>query len=243
MESLTIVYIVGTLGMLLGIPPAISLADDEVGLDFDYLYLIPGLAAAMYLAMTFDVGSVTFQGYHVPVPRYVDWALTTPLLVGYTAYVAGAGRKSILGAALADFLMIAFGGAAVALPPPTQWVFFALSCLCHLSLLLMLYGPVRNSAFNQPSSRRRLGRLLLNYIGMLWLAYPLVWVLGPGLQWIEASGIAVIVTYLDVTAKVPFVYFIYRARQEFVRSGGTETRVSPNRAPSTQEVPSAAGVS
>jgi len=217
MDPITIVYIVGTVGMLAGIPPALSLVGDEVGLDFRYLWAIPGIAALMYLLMAFDVGSVQFQGYHVPLPRYIDWALTTPLLVAYTAYVAGASRKAIVGAALADFLMIAFGVGAVALPAPTQWVFFGLSSICHVALLVALYGPVRNSAFGEPPSHRRLARLLLNYIGLLWLAYPLVWVFGPGLHWVDATGIAVIITYLDVTAKVPFVYFIYRARKNFVK--------------------------
>ncbi len=237
MESMTILYAVGTFGMLIGIPPALRLVDDEVGLDFDYLYLIPGTAALMYAVMAFDIGSITAQGYHVPLPRYADWALTTPLLVGYTAYVAGATRKAIAGVAVADLLMIVFGAVAVVLAPPTQWVFYALSSLCHLALLAGLYGPVRNAALdNEEPSRRRLGRLLLNYIGLLWLAYPLVWLFGPGLQWVSAEGIAVIITYLDVTAKVPFVYFIYRARKNFVRVGGHKEETA-----SRSETPSAAG--
>jgi sensory rhodopsin len=218
MEPITIVYIVGTLGMLAGIPPALALRGDDVGLDFDYVFAIPGIAALMYALMIFDIGAVSAQGYHVPLPRYVDWALTTPLLVGYTAYVAGVKRKAIVGVALADFLMIVFGAAAVVLPSPSQWVFFALSSLCHLALLAGLYGPIRASTFDEPPSRRRLGRLLLNYIGLLWLAYPLVWLFGPGLQLVAPEGIAAIITYLDVTAKVPFVYFIYRARKNFVRA-------------------------
>jgi sensory rhodopsin len=218
MDPITIVYAVGTLGMLVGIPPALSLAGDDVGLDFKYLFAIPGLAALMYLIMAFDVGAVTFQGYHVPIPRYVDWALTTPLLVGYTAYIAGVGKRVIFGAALVDVLMILFGVAAVSLPPPSQWVFFGLSSLCHLGLLVTLYGPIRRSAWEQSSTRRRLGRLLLNYIGLLWLTYPVVWLLGPGLQVVSSTGVAVVITYMDVTAKVPFVYFIYRARGNFVRA-------------------------
>lgn len=218
MEPITIVYIVGTLGMLAGIPPALALRGDDVGLNFDYVFAIPGIAALMYVLMTFDVGTVSVQGYHVPIPRYIDWALTTPLLVGYTAYVAGVGRKAIVGVALVDVLMITFGVAATVLPSPSQWVFFALSALCYLILLASLYGPIRTSVLDEPPSHRRLGRLLLNYIGLLWLAYPLVWLFGPGLKLVTPEGIAVIIAYLDVTAKVPFVYFIYRARRNFVRA-------------------------
>ena len=49
-----------------------------------------------------------------------------------------------------------------------------------------------------------------------------MWLFGPGLQWVDAAGIAVIISYLDVTAKVPFVYFIYRARKNFVKVTGGE---------------------
>lgn len=217
MEPITIVYLVGAFGMLSGIPPALKLMGDDVGLDFDYVWAIPGLAALMYMLMMFDIGAVMVQDYHVSLPRYVDWALTTPLLVGYTAYVAGIARRGILGIVLVDFLMIAAGTAAALLTPPTQWVFFALAALCHLALLIGLYGPVRNSALGEPPSHRRLARLLLNYVGLLWIAYPLVWVFGPGLQLVSWQGIAVMITYLDVTAKVPFVYFIYRARRNFAR--------------------------
>jgi len=218
MEPITVVYTVGILGMLSGIPPALKLMGDDMGLDFDYLWAIPGLAALMYILMAFGIGAVMVQDYQVFIPRYVDWALTTPLLVGYTAYVAGVGRKGIMGLAVIDLLMIAFGTAATLLTPPVQWVLFTLAALCHLGLLIGLYGSIRNSAFGQSPPRRRLARLLLNYVGLLWIAYPLVWLFGPGLKLVDWQGIAVIIAYLDVTSKVPFVYFIYRARQDFVRA-------------------------
>jgi len=218
MEPITIVYIIGTLGMLVGIPPGMALMGDDVGLDFDYVVAIPGLAALMYMLMIFDIGAVSIEGYHISLPRYIDWALTTPLLVGYTAYVAGVSRKGIMGIALIDFLMILFGTIASVVAPPMRWVFFTLAALCHGSMLVGLYGPVRTAALGEPPSHRRLARLLLNYVGLLWIAYPIVWLFGPGLQWVEWQGIAVIIAYLDVTAKVPFVYFIYRARKNFVRA-------------------------
>lgn len=229
MEPITVVYTVGILGMLSGIPPALKLMGDDVGLNFDYLWAIPGLAALMYILMAFDIGTVMVQDYHVSLPRYVDWALTTPLLVGYTAYVAGVGRRGILWIVLVDFLMIAAGTAAALLTPPAQWVFFTLAALCHIGLLIGLYGPVRNSALGEPPSHRRLARLLLNYVGLLWIAYPLVWMFGPGLKLVGWQGIAVIITYLDVTAKVPFVYFIYRARRNYIRvkNSSPETEISP----------------
>jgi len=226
MEPITIVYAIGTVGMLFGIPPALKLIGKDTELNFNYVIAIPGLAALMYLFMALGVGWTTFQGYQVPLPRYVDWLLTTPLLVGYTAYVAGLGRKGIQVMVLTDVLMIGLGIVAIVLEPPGQWIAFGLASVCHLGLLGGLYGPVRRSAWKQTPTRRRLGRLLLNYIGLLWLTYPVVWLFGPGLQMVTPTGIAVIIAYIDIVGKVPFVYFIYRASKGFVGTENTQTETA-----------------
>jgi sensory rhodopsin len=224
MDPLTVVYALGTLGMLFGLPPALRLVGMETECNFKYLLLIPGFAALMYLFMGLGIGTTTFQGYQVPLARYADWLVTTPVLVGYTAYVAGMSRKAILGVVLADALMIVIGAAAVVLSSTAQWVAFGLSGACHLTLLFALYGPILTSAWNQPPARRRLGRLLVNHVGLLWLVYPVVWVFGPGLQLVSTTAVAIMIAYADVVAKVPYVYFLYRARGVFAKETASPTR-------------------
>lgn len=213
MDATTIVYAIGIVGLLFGIPPALRLRGKDTTLNYDHLVGIPGVAALMYLFMVFGIGVVTFQGHEVPIPRYVDWAITTPLLVGYAAYFAGMGKRSILGIVIVDVLMIALGVVALILPPPSQWVAFGAAAFCYLGLLLALYGPIRRSALDQLTARSRLSRLLLNYVGLVWLPYPVVWLFGPGLQMISTTGVAIMVVYMDVLSKVPFVYFVHRAHQ------------------------------
>jgi sensory rhodopsin len=59
-------------------------------------------------------------------------------------------------------------------------------------------------------------KLLQNHVGLLWLAYPLVWAVGaPGLGYVSAAGISLVIVYLDVVAKVPFIYFIWNRRNSF----------------------------
>jgi len=204
MEPITIVYAIGTVGMLFGIPPALKLIGKDTELNFNYVIAIPGLAALMYLFMALGVGWTTFQGYQV----------------------AGLGRKGIQVMVLTDVLMIGLGIVAIVLEPPGQWIAFGLASVCHLGLLGGLYGPVRRSAWKQTPTRRRLGRLLLNYIGLLWLTYPVVWLFGPGLQMVTPTGIAVIIAYIDIVGKVPFVYFIYRASKGFVGTENTQTETA-----------------
>lgn len=241
-DPTTLAYITGFFGMLFGLPPCFSLlaGDGRLGSDeghFGILMVIPGFAALMYLCMAFGIGETTLQGYEVPLTRYIDWLVTTPVLVGYAAHVAGASRRAITSLAVADALMILFGTVAVWLAPPEQWAGFALSALCHLALLGALYGPVWQSVRSLPPARKRLARLLIGHVGLLWIAYPLVWVVGPGLQYISATALSVIIAYMDVVAKVPYVYFVYRASEtiatEAAATGASTTGASATGASAT----------
>lgn len=225
--ALTLTYVLGTVGMLAGVAMAARLVvDADTDGGFGYLLLIPGAAALAYAAMALGLGTVTLQGYEVPIPRYVDWLVTTPILVGYAAYVAGLGRKWILGIALADAAMIVLGGVAVATAPPLRWVGFGASSAFHLVLLGTVYTVLPARAAEQNSGRRRLAGILRNHVGLLWIAYPVVWLVGPGLGIVSATAIAMIITYLDVVAKVPYVYFVFRARDCF--PGGPDRTASPS---------------
>lgn len=215
-DLMTFVYTMGAVALLIGTVPAIQLlGGDYRDGRFGFILAIPVVAGISYVSMALGGGEVLFQGYPVPIERYADWLITTPILVGYAAYVAGMSRTWIIGAALADALMIVFGGVAVALAPPGQWIGFAASALCHLSLLGVLYGILPSYKKGQPSERRRLAGILQNHVGLLWIAYPIVWVFGPGLQVISATAVGIIITFMDVIAKTPYVYFVYRARSVF----------------------------
>lgn len=228
-DLMTVVYTIGAFALLIGTVPAIQLlGGDYKNGRFGFVLAIPVVAGISYVSMALGGGEVLFQGYPVPIERYADWLITTPILVGYAAYVAGMSRTWIIGAALADALMIVFGGVAVALAPPGQWIGFAASALCHLSLLSVLYGILPSYAQDQPSERRRLAGILQNHVGLLWIAYPIIWLFGPGFQAISATAVGIIITFMDVVAKTPYVYFVYRARNVFEKEVPT-ARVRANR--------------
>lgn len=188
--------------------------DTERG-GFKYLFVIPGFAGLAYVAMALNIGTVTFGSETVVLPRYIDWLVTTPVLVGYVGYIAGAPRKWIWGVMAADALMIITGTVAAAIAPPGKWVFFAISSAFHLSLFGVLYGVFPKYAAEH-RKRRGLFQLLQNHVGLLWIAYPLVWLVGPsGIGYTTATGVSLIIVYLDVVAKVPYVYFVWNRRYSF----------------------------
>lgn len=186
------------------------------------LAVIPGFAGLSYVAMALGIGTVTINGTEFVGFRYVDWVITTPLLVGFVGYVAGASRRTIASVMLADALMIAFGAAGVVAGGTTKWLLFGASSLFHVSLFGYLYVVFPRTVPDDPM-QRGLFSLLKNHIGLLWLAYPFVWLMGPeGIGFAGAVGIALTYAFLDVLAKVPYVYFFYARRRAFTDVGTTE---------------------
>ncbi|MFC7186123.1 bacteriorhodopsin [Halorubrum yunnanense] len=197
------------------------------------LAIIPGFAGISYVAMALGIGTVTVNGTEFVGFRYVDWVITTPLLVGFVGYVAGASRRTIAGVMLADALMIVFGAAGVVAGGTTKWLLFGVSSVFHLSLFGYLYLIFPRTLPDNPM-QRGLFSLLKNHIGLLWLAYPFVWLMGPeGIGFAGAVGTALTYAFLDVLAKVPYVYFFYARRRAFGDVGTAEP--TADRTPATAD--------
>lgn len=217
--AITVSYTLSAIGLLVGVGIVFALmrssrVDAERG-KFAWLFVIPGFAALSYILMAANIGVVTVDGREVDVFRYIDWVVTTPLLVGYVGYVAGAPRKWIVGVAAADALMIIVGLGATLATGIATWVGFAVSGGFHLVLLAILYLVFPMFA-RQGRERYRLFKILQNHVGLLWIAYPLLWVLSPvGLGYVSAVGTAMIIAYIDLVAKTPYVYFVWTERAAF----------------------------
>lgn len=93
-SPLTLAYGISTGGLLVGVVVAALLLNHRSATThstaFRALMIIPGFAAVAYATMALDIGTVMINGTPVTVPRYVDWAVTTPILVGFVGYTSGA---------------------------------------------------------------------------------------------------------------------------------------------------------
>jgi len=165
-----------------------------------------GVATVAYLLMALGLGNFVQNGTYVESIRYVDWALSTPLIIGYIAYAAGASRREVVGAVVADLSMILIGFAALLVTGILVWVGFVLSTAAYLGLVYYLFGPLTESASDRTREQYALFAKLRNLIGVLWFVYPVVWAVSPAaLGTIDTVTAATIITYLDVAAKVGLV--------------------------------------
>lgn len=109
---------------------------------------------------------------------YFDWIISTPLMVlalGLSAiYKSDREFGLVVGAAGLQGLVIVAG--LLADLTELTWLFFVVSIFFYIPLFAILWGPLREIA-NESGARGY--SFVLGFISLMWVVYPMVWVLGP----------------------------------------------------------------
>lgn len=224
----TVAFTFGAVSLFLGAVIAARLAltghDATTEGQFRYLLIVPGVATLAYVTMALNIGTISIGSEVIILPRYVDWLLTTPVMIGYVGYVAGAPRRWIGAAGVGIAVVIALGAAATVTTGTVKWGLFGLSSLVQLGVFGVLYRVYPQYAADNPD-RLELFWLLQNHVGVLWLAYPVIWLVGPaGLGVISQTASSMTIVYMDAVAKTPYVHFVWAHRNVF--EGGTTSEMS-----------------
>jgi bacteriorhodopsin len=175
------------------------------------------LAAASYFAMANGQGILQVGDRDVFVARYIDWVITTPLLllgllmialpVVTKAGEAGRERNALVAGVIgADVFMIATGIiAALTLNDTVKYAWYAISCGAFLVVLVVLWGPVRAAAAAQGTGISSLFQRLAVVLTGLWFIYPVLWLLGTeGTGTLGLTGEIAVFAVIDLSAKVGF---------------------------------------
>ena len=178
--------------------------------------LVPLIAASAYFAMATGHGSINVGGHIFFFARYIDWVFTTPLLLLDLALLAlpsTRGKLGLIGVLLgADVYMIVTGLIAGFLTGLDKYVWFATSTIAFLFILYVLVRLLRETR-SRGGAVRGLFRNLATLTIVLWLCYPVVWLLGT-----EGTGIltiqveVILYAILDVLAKVGFGFLLLSNR-------------------------------
>jgi len=198
----------GAIGMALGtIPPLWGLWTDPDRREA-YLVLsgVTGVAAVAYAFMTLDVGTVSVSGRIVSVARYVDWLITTPLILLFLTMLGNTGRGSLGRLIVADVALLALGGVAVVVSGPIRWLAFAGGVAAFGVLVYELYYNIPAQATFETERTRILFITLRNLTVVLWTLYPIAWVLAPsGIGLLTRDMAMMVIAYLDLISKAAFV--------------------------------------
>jgi sensory rhodopsin len=142
------------------------------------------MAAVMYAYINFKYGLGTEalrEGKYPTELRYIDWLVTTPLIVNKFPELLGGeeGPAIALLVIVADIMMILFGFAGETSINAAQgstaigWAMFGVGCLAWLFIIFILYSSVTQlSSKKLGPIQKGLSRLKL-FIVFGWLIYPL----------------------------------------------------------------------
>jgi len=153
--------------------------------------------------------------------RYVDWSITTPLLLLDLSFLAGISGANILVAIVADLVMILTGlFAALVEKNSVKWGWYAMACLAYLVILYILIIPGRRSASTVSSSTYKLFTAIGTFTIVLWTMYPIVWGVADGARLVSVDAEIMAYAVLDVLAKAVFGFWLLFAHGRKVENLG-----------------------
>ncbi len=136
--------------------------------------LVTGVACFHY----FRMAGIYSQGDFPTEYRYIDWIITTPLLLLKFPLLLGLGKdgkKFLIPLLVLDVLMVVTAYIAEISPigGVTWWAFFLIACLFELGIVYLLFNKMRASIGAAPAPIAKSLRLMRMFIFVGWLIYPI----------------------------------------------------------------------
>ncbi|KJX94507.1 unnamed protein product [Zymoseptoria tritici ST99CH_1A5] len=138
--------------------------------------------------------------------RYVDWTVTTPLLLLDLALLAGLNGATIFITIVADIIMIltglfaAFGTEGT----PQKWGWYAIACIAYLVVIWMLVVHGRQSASGKGNKVGGFYASIGAFTLILWTIYPIIWGVADGSRILDVDEEIISYAVLDILAKPVF---------------------------------------
>ncbi|GAB7359554.1 hypothetical protein MBLNU230_g6742t1 [Neophaeotheca triangularis] len=136
--------------------------------------------------------------------RYIDWFITTPLLLMDLLLTAGMPWPSILYTILVDEVMIVTGLVGALVYSRYKWGYFVFGCVALFWIVWVLVWEARRHA---AALGKDIGRVFLmcgSLTAFLWILYPIAWGICEGGNLIAPDSEAAFYAVLDVIAKPVF---------------------------------------
>jgi bacteriorhodopsin len=210
------------------------------------------IASIAYLAMA------TGHGYYVRCcdgrefyyARYLDWIITTPLMLHGIVYLGGFDNDTWTYLFFQDILMIAAGLIGSTTCTSDKWIFFAFSMLNFIPILHYIVAEMKKeldvqlydedgNVVQKIAEGSKLGATVpfvwfwLTFkraaflLVTVWSLYPVVWILAEGTGVISSNGEAIFYTILDVIAKSAFGYLIaFASKNSMMTLKRSKTRLN-----------------
>lgn len=191
---------------------------------FHYLSAaILATASVAYFSMASDLGAtpvtVEFTNYgpaevngarptrSIWYARYIDWTITTPLLLLEILLVSGLPLSTIFVTIFFDLVMIITGLIGALVQSTYKWGYYTMGCVAMFYVFWVIYGPGLKSAAHLGDDFKKAYLYSSLLLTVLWTLYPIAWGLADGSNTISPDGEMVFYGVLDLLAKPVFALF------------------------------------
>lgn len=198
---------VGAVVLGLGTIPSVyfALRDERNQKYYAVLAAITGIASLAYAFTSTGIGTISVNGAVFYTSRYVDWLLTTPLLILYLTMLCKPGKQLYALLLGLDVALIGLGIVAIFTEGVLSLTLFGLGAAAYVALAYLLVSELPDRA---SFASERVGIVfakLRNVTVVLWTLYPVVWLLAPvGFGLMTPGTEMMVIVYLDVITKVGF---------------------------------------
>ncbi len=208
----------------------------STGQSHNYHHYMAGAAITLWAAMMYIVMATGGGIALITEPtgetrifyfaRYIDWAITTPLLLLTLAWVAlgsiGRNPQVVLSLIVADVAMILTGLVSGATAGAFKWFWFVVSCIFFAAVLYLIWGPLQSAARSGITAESSLFFPLAIILTVLWLIYPVVFFFGTEGIGVFSIGVEVFLfAVLDILAKVGFGIVLLGGVRRITEQGRT----------------------
>ncbi|KAK7513443.1 uncharacterized protein IWZ02DRAFT_408406 [Phyllosticta citriasiana] len=136
--------------------------------------------------------------------RYIDWFITTPLLLMDLMLTAGMPWPTILWTIFMDWVMIVCGLVGALVKSSYKWGYFTFGCAALVYIIYQLGWESRLHASHIGPDVSRVYLMTGVLTIVLWICYPIAWGVCEGGNIIAPDSEAVFYGVLDIFAKVGF---------------------------------------
>ncbi|KAI0838633.1 opsin-1 [Hypoxylon sp. FL0890] len=151
--------------------------------------------------------------------RYVDWSLTTPLILLDLCLLAGLDGASILVTVVSDVIMILSGlFAAFSRHKAQGWGWYAIACIAYLNVVYQVGYKGRHAISSKDNRTRTLFASISLFTLLIWTAYPVIWGIAGGARRINVDGEIIAYAVLDIFAKGVFGFWLLLTHDMLART-------------------------
>jgi bacteriorhodopsin len=200
-------------------------------------FLIVAIASLAYYAMASKDGATRVRVYQGPPDsyrqifwaRYVDWFFTTPLLLLDLILLSDISMLRIAAIIVADIFMIVTGLFGALEAASNKWGWYAFGCVFMFYVFYELLVNVRKGVLRRGREHGTLYSILLVWLIILWIQYPIVWGLAEGSSTVSSDTEIAWYAGLDICAKCVFGFILLLGVESIDRKRAT--KASTNKPP------------